>query len=241
MDNGVIVMSDMSWPNRVVDKSNVYKLIYPQNSVGVQQKDFWRLFDTTFSPPPGVMAVQQSWGEIATQWVHFPNKWKISDDELDVWVDRNDLPSAVESPLELAPYPNVSRYPINSNFKVFFRSIYKYELYPVCYSKENLVSSNVSYISSTKARIDVEISCDRLLIFTDSWAPGWQVSVDGVVGKVLRVNDAYRGVELKSGRHSVTWKYVPVFSTFLIFLFVLNIMIIISLFYFDINFLFIML
>lgn len=235
MDNRVIVMSDISWPYRVVDKNNAHKLIYPQNSVGIQQKDFWRLFDTTFSPPPGVSAMQQDWGEIATQWVHFPNRWTVSNDELDVWVDRNALPAAVESPLELAPYPKVSRHPINSNFKSSFNQIFLHPRSPVCFSFTNVVNYNVVYISSTKVRIDVEISCDRLLVFTDSWAPGWQVAVDGIEGRVVRVNGAYRGVELKGGRHSVTWKYVPVFSTFLIVLFVINIVIIISFFYFNIN------
>jgi uncharacterized membrane protein YfhO len=44
---------------------------------------------------------------------------------------------------------------------------------------------------------------------TDTFYPGWRVTVDGKAGELLRANYAFRAVPLKGGRHEVTFSYRP--------------------------------
>ena len=48
-----------------------------------------------------------------------------------------------------------------------------------------------------------------LLIRSESWAPGWHVSVDGQDADVLRVDCALQGVWLEPGEHTVVFRYQP--------------------------------
>jgi hypothetical protein len=48
-----------------------------------------------------------------------------------------------------------------------------------------------------------------LLVRSESWAPGWQATVDGVPAEVLRVDCTLQGVWLNDGEHSVRFEYLP--------------------------------
>jgi hypothetical protein len=57
----------------------------------------------------------------------------------------------------------------------------------------------------------METSAPRrtVLVYSDTWYPGWRVFVDGVERPLLRVNHAFKGVALDPGRHSVRFAFAP--------------------------------
>jgi hypothetical protein len=85
---------------------------------------------------------------------------------------------------------------------------------PVCppASQESALQSDaiVRRLLSSVVYLDVRSDCERLLVFMDSWAPDWQVSIDGRLAAPLRVDGAVRGVIVPAGRHEVVWRYRPV-------------------------------
>jgi hypothetical protein len=54
-----------------------------------------------------------------------------------------------------------------------------------------------------------ELAAPGFLVLTDTFYPGWRVTVDGKAGELLRANYAFRAVPLKGGRHEVTFSYRP--------------------------------
>lgn len=60
---------------------------------------------------------------------------------------------------------------------------------------------------------DVEIKCsnnsDAILVFTDTYYPGWIAYVDGRLSPIYRVNYIFRGVKLEKGEHKINFKYEP--------------------------------
>ena len=49
----------------------------------------------------------------------------------------------------------------------------------------------------------------RMLVLTDSYYPGWTVTVDGVSQPILPVDILFRGVHLAPGAHQVIFRYQP--------------------------------
>lgn len=47
------------------------------------------------------------------------------------------------------------------------------------------------------------------LVLADTWAEGWQASVDGAPVPILRANGIFRAVALAAGRHTVAFDYRP--------------------------------
>ncbi len=47
----------------------------------------------------------------------------------------------------------------------------------------------------------------RILVFLDSWYPGWRAWVDGNEVPILKANDAFKAVEVPAGTHQVYFKY----------------------------------
>jgi hypothetical protein len=60
---------------------------------------------------------------------------------------------------------------------------------------------------------DLEIVADLsqpgILVLTDAWHPNWSASIDGVPTHLGTVDEAFRGVALPAGRHSVEMSYAP--------------------------------
>lgn len=48
-----------------------------------------------------------------------------------------------------------------------------------------------------------------LLVRSETWAPGWQATIDGAPAEVLRVDCALQGVWLEAGSHEVRFEYAP--------------------------------
>ena len=69
---------------------------------------------------------------------------------------------------------------------------------------------------STRIDATVTLKCGGLLVWTDSWSPGWKVYINGKMAQVLRVNRAVRGVMMPAGISELRWSYRPPFFTSLI-------------------------
>jgi len=135
-----------------------------------------------FSPPPPVTRLLSDWGTLYDTWVHFPSDWSLSS-ETDVLVTRASL---VDGPPPGGCSKTREEAPITPAGRVRLRL-------------------------ATTVDVSFTADCDRLLVFTDSWAPGWSATIDGVPTPVLRVNNAIRGVMVPAGEHALQWRYRPRF------------------------------
>jgi hypothetical protein len=70
-------------------------------------------------------------------------------------------------------------------------------------------TASVARLMSSVVVLDTDVDCDRLLVYTDTWAPSWRVWVDGRETRALRVDNAIRGALVPAGRHTVEWRYRP--------------------------------
>jgi predicted transporter len=73
------------------------------------------------------------------------------------------------------------------------------------------LDASAAIVNESLNEVEIEARTARagLLVFNDSWAPGWRAYVDGVPQTVLRVNHAFRGVVLAAGKHQVVFRYRP--------------------------------
>lgn len=58
-------------------------------------------------------------------------------------------------------------------------------------------------------RLAVDAPSRSLLVLTDTWYPGWTVTVDGAEAPIERVNWHFKGVYLEPGSHDVRFEYRP--------------------------------
>ncbi len=56
-------------------------------------------------------------------------------------------------------------------------------------------------------RVGVNVTGNKILVLTDNYYQAWQVKVDGVPAKLLRVYNTFRGVEVPAGTREVTFEY----------------------------------
>ena len=136
----------------------------------------------SFNPPPSVTQLREDWGTLYEQWVHFPARWEVLPDS-DVAVQRESLTDARTAP----------------------------GCAPQGAGQHTAPSGRVTRLLATTVDVTFSTDCDRLLVFTDSWAPGWSATIDGTPVPVLRVNNAIRAVMAPAGEHSLVWHYRPRF------------------------------
>ena len=69
----------------------------------------------------------------------------------------------------------------------------------------------VKTIKSENTRLDFQCktNSDAMFVLTDLIDPGWQAYLDGKRVDIAAANYLFRAVELPSGRHSVSFRYVP--------------------------------
>lgn len=75
-------------------------------------------------------------------------------------------------------------------------------------SGEITMTGSVPGVNSESFTVRVGDSAS-LLIRSESWAPGWQVAVDGQVQQALKVDCILQGVWLEPGEHRVAFVYRP--------------------------------
>ncbi len=57
--------------------------------------------------------------------------------------------------------------------------------------------------------IDVNARQDAVLVLADAHYPGWEAAIDGEPAKGFSVYNAFRGVIVPKGEHTVEWRYWP--------------------------------
>jgi hypothetical protein len=66
-------------------------------------------------------------------------------------------------------------------------------------------------VSYRPSRVVIDTSADRpgYLVLTDTFYPGWKVTVDGRRERILPANYLFRAVPVEAGRHRLTFSYDP--------------------------------
>ena len=73
----------------------------------------------------------------------------------------------------------------------------------------------IRYDGSGKIDIQITAKHPALLFLSESYYPGWQVTVDGQPREVLRADLLYQGVAVEPGRHDIEFSYrTPHFNAF---------------------------
>lgn len=61
-----------------------------------------------------------------------------------------------------------------------------------------------------EAVVEAILKKQKILVFGESWYPGWKVFIDGNSAELYRLNYMLMGVPLGTGKHEVMFKYEPV-------------------------------
>jgi len=67
----------------------------------------------------------------------------------------------------------------------------------------------IHYETPGRARLDVEMRTDGIVVVSDMWDTGWLAELDGAPCPIHRVDVALRGVRVPSGKHTVVMTYAP--------------------------------
>jgi len=67
----------------------------------------------------------------------------------------------------------------------------------------------IESIKNDKLRYRIDAEHDGLVVLCDAFYPGWKAFVDGKDHRIFRVNAICRGVFVKSGKHSLEFRYEP--------------------------------
>ena len=200
-DNDIVGASQPGWPWPPFEHGQSGSRFQP-SGLGDRKASFAPPFEGfgagkkiygSFNPPPPVTRLREDWGTLYEQWVHFPAQWDIGPG-VDVDVQRDSLADARSAP----------------------------DCVPQHVGQHTAPSGRVTRLLATTVDVTFTADCDRLLVFTDSWAPGWSATIDGAPVPVLRVNNAIRAVMAPAGEHSLVWHYRPRFLGPLLALFALG-------------------
>jgi hypothetical protein len=76
---------------------------------------------------------------------------------------------------------------------------------------ERSVVGDVQFVrdDANQIRLEVVASDPAILVLNDTWARGWEASVNGVAAPVLRANYGYRAVLVPKGKSQVNFQYFP--------------------------------
>ncbi|NBY46510.1 MAG: hypothetical protein EBQ56_01805, partial [Proteobacteria bacterium] len=177
-DNDTAGASQPGWPYPPFETGHGDELFRP-SATGLYKNEFPPPFTGNagtariygaFSPPPPVTRLRANWETLYDTWVHFPSAWSLTS-EADVLVTRASL---VDGPPPVGCLTTQQAPPVEP-------------------------AGRLRRLLATTVDVSFTADCDRLLVFTDSWAPGWSATIDGVPAPVLRVNNAIRGVMVPAG------------------------------------------
>jgi hypothetical protein len=182
-DNDIVGASQLGWPWPAFEKGHGGDRFLPVGS-GETRVHFAKDggMKRAYSEVPAVARLREDWGTLYEQWVHFPARWDLGPGT-DAAVQRESLSEVRSAP----------------------------ECDPQSADQHTSPSGRVTRLLATTVDVSFTADCDRLLVFTDSWAPGWSATIDGSPVPVLRVNDAIRAVMAPAGEHSLVWTYRPRF------------------------------
>lgn len=71
------------------------------------------------------------------------------------------------------------------------------------------VTGAVTRYADDEIAFTVDAPARGLVVLSELWDPGWQVTVDGRAATPVRANYLLRGVVVDAGPHAITWRYAP--------------------------------
>lgn len=73
------------------------------------------------------------------------------------------------------------------------------------------VFGDAEITEETPGRVSIRSTTDSegFVVLADTWAPGWEVRVDGKKAMPLTANHALRAVRVPAGEHAIEWNYRP--------------------------------
>jgi hypothetical protein len=82
---------------------------------------------------------------------------------------------------------------------------------PPNFQAERPVRGSVEFLhyATNEAELKVQASDSAILVFSDSYYPGWVADVDGSETPIYRANVTQRAVVVPSGEHHVTFRFQP--------------------------------
>jgi hypothetical protein len=79
---------------------------------------------------------------------------------------------------------------------------------------ETIVPAQVIRESFNEVELRVEAPAAGLVVLTDTYYPGWEVTVDGRPASIWPANWAFRAVAVEAGIHQLHFQYKPLSFTF---------------------------
>jgi uncharacterized membrane protein YfhO len=77
-------------------------------------------------------------------------------------------------------------------------------------NSENSVDRiTITSYENEKVEMLVQSSARQLLVFSDTYYPGWTVYVNGLAQEINKVNYIQRGIVVPAGESKVVWIYDP--------------------------------
>ena len=70
-------------------------------------------------------------------------------------------------------------------------------------------SAEITGYAPEQVVVQASSSQPQLLLLTDAYYPGWQVTVDGVPAELFQADGLFRGVQLPAGEHEVVFTFAP--------------------------------
>ena len=67
----------------------------------------------------------------------------------------------------------------------------------------------VTHYTTNQAEMRVQSTQDAILVFSDSYYPGWVAEVDGSPTTIYRANITQRAVVVPAGEHQVSFRFRP--------------------------------
>lgn len=77
------------------------------------------------------------------------------------------------------------------------------------YAKGQDDTVQITNYSANKVEVDAKTQNGAYLLLTDTFFPGWKVSVNEIPGKIIRADSVFRAVEVPPGQSKVTMTYSP--------------------------------
>lgn len=68
---------------------------------------------------------------------------------------------------------------------------------------------SVEYFDVNSLRLHINFSKPKLLVYNDSYTSSWKAAMDGVPTDLIRANEAFKGIKLPAGEHTVEFSYHP--------------------------------
>jgi hypothetical protein len=78
-------------------------------------------------------------------------------------------------------------------------------------SFQDQMVANITSYEAERVVIETTTQTTGLLVLSDSYAPGWRVTIDDTPTRLYRANAVYRGVVVHPGTHRIEMTYRPFF------------------------------